>query len=105
MRIDVTQAIKDFKNEPVLNENKEPVTFRDIASVAINTEDNEHRMTAEKKNQAFQIGIKLWSDKEVDLTVDQAALIKERVGLFYSPAVYGRVCEMLEGEKNTQLSS
>ena len=95
MRINVIQTIKDFKGEDIINEKKEPITFRDVASAAINTEDNEHRMTAEKKNLAFQIGLKLWSGKEAELTVDQAAFIKERVGLFYTPVVYGRVCEML----------
>ena len=99
MKIITTEVIKDFKGEPIKNEKGQEVTARDIISIVLNMEDNDHRLTAEKKNQAFQIGIKLWQDKEIDLTVEQAAFIKERVGYFYSPIIYGRICELIEGKK------
>jgi hypothetical protein len=44
----------------------------------------------------FQLSVKLYKDKEIDLTVDEAALIKERVRVTYGPLVYGRVCELLD---------
>ena len=96
MKINTNIVIKDFNNKPIKNEKGKEIIIRDIIAVALNMEDNDHRLTAEKKNQAFQIGIKLYEKNEVDLTVDQAAFIKERVGIFYSPLIYGRICELLE---------
>ena len=99
MRINTNIELKDFKDEPLRDSRGGVLTARDIMSMALNSEDNEHRLTAEKKNQAFQIMSKLWKQDECELTVEQAALIKERVGLFYSTLTYGRICELLEGKE------
>jgi hypothetical protein len=97
MKINIATALKDFEGKNILNnETKKPIIARDIIAVAINTEDQQNRLTPEKKNQAFQIGIKLYGHDEVDFTVEQAAFIKERVGIFYSPLITGRINELFE---------
>ncbi len=98
MKINTNVDILSFDGKPITDADKKPIKARDIISNAINTEDQEHRLTAEVKNKAFQIGLKIWKNDEADLTVDQMALIKERVGFYYSPLIYGRICELL-GEK------
>lgn len=98
MKINTTLHLKDFKGEDIIGEDKKPVEARMIIANAINAENQEHPLTSEKKNQAFQIGIKLYSGNEIDFTVDQLAFIKERVGFFYTPLIYGRICELLEGK-------
>ncbi len=97
MKLDLTKKLLDFKGEEIKTEKQEPIEARTIIANALVTESQEHPMTAEKKNQAFQIGMKLYS-KEPDFTVDQLAFMKEQVGFFYSALVYGRVCEILEGK-------
>lgn len=98
MKINTTFPILDFKGEKIIGEDKQPVEAVTIIANAIVAENQEHPLTAEKKNQAFQIGIKLYT-KEPDFTVDQLALIKERVGFFFNPLIYGRICEILENKK------
>jgi hypothetical protein len=36
--------------------------------------------------------------EQYDLTVDQVGFIKERIGLFYGPVVYGRFLELIGDE-------
>ena len=97
MKINVRSHIKNFKGEDLLNEEtKKPVEARDIISQALIFEDREHILTAEKKNQAFQIGIKLWQHDEIDLTVEQMAFIKERVGIYFNPIIFGRITELFD---------
>ena len=75
----------------------ESLTFRFVIENAINLQTDAQPLTAEKKLKAFQIGVKLNYKKlaEYDLTVEQIAFVKERVGLFYSPVVYGRFLEAI----------
>ena len=81
---------------------KKPLVLRSVISFAINllSAPGAKQMTAEEKNKAYQLSVKVWSKKEVNFTVDQLALIKKRVGEVYNPLVYGRVCDILEGNSN-----
>jgi len=52
----------------------------------------------EKKQEAFQIGVKLFGGKkrsEYDLTTDQVKFLKDRIGLIYGPVAYGRFLELI----------
>jgi hypothetical protein len=115
MKIKIDQPIKDFAGKPIEAEKNpatrgrdgivtpavmEIVTFRTIIEQSLNAQSDAHPLTAEKKLQAFQIGVKLFTKKleQYDLTVDQASFLKERIGLFYGPVVYGRFLELIEDE-------
>lgn len=103
MRIKVTQVLKNYKGKDILQQNsKDKLDLRTTISTAINATPMPPAkpMTAEDKNKAYQISLKVWAKKEVDFTVDQLAFIKEKVGIVYNPLVYGRVCEILEGKGN-----
>jgi len=100
MKILISSYIKNFKGEDMLDEvTKKPVEARSIIATAMVAENNENKLTPEKKNQAFQIGIKLYAHDEIDLTIEQMAFIKERVGIFYGALVYGRISELFDGKK------
>lgn len=110
MKIDGTQVLKDYEGKPILVDRerdkdgkrgkRKKLTLRDVISTAINANPAPPAkpMAAETKNKAYQLSVKIWSKKEVDLTVDQLAFVKERVGDVYTPLVYGRVCDILEGK-------
>ena len=104
VKIIVTQILKNYKGEDILSNlgdgKKVKLSFRDVVSTSINATPlpPAKPMTAEVKNKAYQISIKLFTKKRIDLTVDQRAFIKERVGDVYNPLVYGRVCDILEGK-------
>ena|SRR6185436_12502090 len=96
MRINTTQVLKNYEGKEILEDDK-PITLRDVFSIGLNSQLPDEKMTADQKAKIFQITTKLYTNNEVDLTVDQLALIKEQVGKVYNPLVYGRVCEIIDG--------
>jgi hypothetical protein len=98
MKVNTNVKILDFQGKVIKDESGKEAVAKDIISTVLNLEDNEHRLTGEKKTQAFQIGIKLWDKDEIDITVEQASFIKERVSIFCPPIVFGRISELLEGK-------
>jgi hypothetical protein len=102
MKIKIDQPIKNFdgSNIEIGEKEKKTLTFRMVIENAINTQSENAPLTSEKKLHAFQIGIKLFSKKfaEYDLTIDQIQFVKERIGLFYGPVIYGRFLELIGDE-------
>lgn len=96
MRINVTETIKDFDGQPIL-ENDKPIEFRQVFATALNALVGDEQPLAEEKAKRFAVGVKLYQGKEINITVDEAAVIKERVGKVYNPIFYGRTCELLDG--------
>jgi hypothetical protein len=110
MRINTTRFLRNYQGKPVfkskldssgvLVSTKEKLTLRDAISTAINTTpvDRNRPMTNEQKNKAYQISLKLWSKKEINLTIDDMAFIKERVSDVYNPLIVGRISDIFEGK-------
>ena len=106
MRILVTESLKNYKGISVKQTNllgeelKDDLTYRDVFATALNGYARDEQPVAEVKAKAFQLSTKLYEKKEVDLTLDERALIKERVNKIYaSPLICGRVAELLEEKK------
>ncbi len=95
MRIKVLETIKNYEGKDVLEGDK-PVTFRAIFSGALNSMEEREVIPAEQKAKIFQLSLKLFKGNEVDLTVEERTLIKERTAKFYTPLVSGRVSDILE---------
>jgi len=102
MKIKIDQPVLDFGGKAIVvsDADKTEFTFRMAIETAINFQSNENTLTSEKKLKAFQIGVRLNQKKlaEYDLTVDQIAFIKERIGIIYSPVIYGRFLELIGDE-------
>jgi hypothetical protein len=80
-----------------------PLTFRDLAAMTLGHVDPQEPLGAEMKSRIFGLTMKFYGrNGKVDLTVEEAALIKERAGkALSSPLAYGRMCEWLEGNEQT----
>lgn len=103
MRINVLTQINDFKGEVLKDKAGAVVTFREVATTAINA--IEEKQTAEDKNKCYQIGLKLYSGNEVDFTTDQLALLKEKIAKIYNPLISGRAAEIIEGAEQKEEQS
>ena len=100
MKLNLDQNILAFDGVTTLDtapNDKTPVTYRKVIEMALNLESSQVPLTAEQKLKAFQIGLKINIKKlkEYDLTTDQLAFIKERLGIFFGPIVYGRFLELI----------
>lgn len=100
MRITVTDGVKDYDGKTVMNDSREgkALTLRDIFMTALNNNLPTEMLTMDQKVRSFDLSQRMSGSTTVDLTVEEAAYIKERVGVFYAPLVYGRVCELLDGK-------
>lgn len=101
MRINPDQIIVGYDGTPVEIPAErggiEKLTLRSVIIFALNSIDRSKPLTAEKKNQAFQICVRMQPGKPLDLKVEDMAFIKQRVGIFYNALVYGRVGEVFDG--------
>jgi len=102
MKLDCNTVIKGFDDKPTIGEGRIPITFQIVlGNILMLVEQN---MTAEKKQTAYQLGLKLYNPAGkgiLDATVDQVSFLKERVGLFGTPLVYGRFLELI-GDPNKE---
>lgn len=107
MKVNTTQILKNLKGEDMkmlsakMVDGKEttveePMVLREVITNLLNMETQEHRLTSEHKNKAFQIMKKMWDGIEADLTVEQRALIVERANMFYPTMTAGILAEALE---------
>ena len=101
MRINVKQPVLDYEGKPlmvnktnadgspVLGEDhrpvQEPEQLRSYLALALNNtaQDEKEVFTPEQKTKIYALTTKLYSKKEVDLTLDDRAFLKERVGKVY----------------------
>ena len=104
MLIDLKATILSYKEKPIqttdTNDQGVPeerdLIIKDVFVTALNTIADNEVLTVEIKNKIFQLSTKMYKEDTVDLTVDDAAFIKTRVGKIYNALVYGRICEILD---------
>lgn len=97
MRIKISDQLTDYEGRKLV-EGSEPVTFRRVFTTALNLFEDKDRPEPDQMAMIYALSTKLYSGNEVDLTLEEAALIKERVGKVYNPLIYGRTCDLLEGK-------
>lgn len=114
MRINVTEGIKDYEGNvimttkmenghPVLDANNQPVqVVEQLRAYFINALNNllpNETPVAEDKAQIYYLSVKLFRGKEVDLTHGDIVFIKDRVSKVYGPLIYGRICDLFDGNE------
>lgn len=103
MKVNVAASVKNIKGEDIA-QGGQPVTFRDIFYQALNNLTQGEQPDPAKSAKSYGIMQKIFAADEVNLGVEEAALIKERAGKLFLPEVYGRVCEILDGTGDTESS-
>lgn len=99
MRIDLRKNILDYEGRALPGQNGKPEVLRNIFATSLNTVVDGEVLTTEIKNRMYELTTKLYAHKEVDLTIDERKLIKDRVALLYGPLVFGRVSDILENDE------
>ena len=115
MKINIRDTVKDYKGKDMMTAEKEggkerKMTTRDALNAVVNgvevTQQGQQALiSAEDKAKIFQLSSKLWNvSKEIDLSVEELAFIKDRAGKVanITPLVYGRVVDLLENKHGKQ---
>jgi len=99
MKIDVTQPICDLDGNQI-SEPDQKLTLRSICERALlSFNDN---LAADKKVLRYDVAMKIHkADPYAEITVEECALIKERIGEDFSPLVVGQTWSMLEAAANS----
>lgn len=97
MKIILNQPVLDWEGKEIKEgEDTSPLTLRALFNTAMSSVLKDEILTAEQKNKAHQIGLKLYSSDEPDFTADDRTFIKERAEkCLLSPLACGRVLEAL----------
>lgn len=96
MIINVTQPILDYEGNPT-QKGEGVFTIRNAIEQALNTFlKGAPPMTEEDKAKCYQISMKVWARKEVNLTVDDMSFIKKRSGQIHNPITYGRLKDLFD---------
>jgi hypothetical protein len=76
----------------------DPATLREISIESLMTmADDEKNLSGDDKVKRYYLALKIKDAQEIDITVEEAALLKKLIGRAYGPLIVGQAWEMLEG--------
>lgn len=102
MNIDFTQIITDLDGNPVLESEATPLTLRKVAINSLlgtftSQGGQPEQQSGETKVRLASLAQRIHSEpSDATLTIEEAALIKERIGKAYAALVVMRAWNMLE---------
>lgn len=105
MKLRHTDVVLDWEGQPArqlvggtTDEPKyEDITFRSLIISSLNNMRQGEQPNGSMLEKAYLISSRLYrSGDEIELTVDEAAFIKERASTHLLPLFYGRLCDWLE---------
>lgn len=96
MKIDVLKPLIGIDNKPMV-EGEAEVTFRAVSVAALNSPlRDDDKLTGQAKAELFFLAKKIQNQGVPDLTVEECATIKERVGKAFAQSVVGPFYELIE---------
>lgn len=98
--IDFTTALSTISGKPILQDPKDSksiFTLGDAAVVALEGEiESDRGESGEQKFKRDQLARKIYGQSSIVLTVEEIALIKDRIGKVASPVVVGAAWPLLD---------
>jgi len=96
MKINFNQPIKQLDGKVVKDSTGE-LTLKSIAIGALSNIGQDENPSAEEKVKWYDLTLKIYNAKgELDVSVEDVALLKARIGKGFVPLVVGRAYEMLD---------
>lgn len=100
MKIDFSKNLKDFTNGKDIQEEGAPISLSTISVRALLMHDERTvKESGDKKLKDYQLAVKIHDAKEVELTAEEAARIKERIAMFFGTMVVGQAWPLLDGKE------
>lgn len=102
MLIDVTKVLTQFDGTPLkdmVNGQAVDATFRMAFINALMAP--QEKDSAMVKVQKYDLAMRVFKNDSVELTVEEAALIKEAVGKAFAPIVVGQIYNLLDGVRQS----
>lgn len=106
MKVNFDTEITQLNGKPILIED-EKATLRSVCVAALYLlYKDEVQMSSGNKFKRYQLAKKVFkATKETDMTIEELSEIKTVIAKNYGPMILGPVYNILEGEKEQQVSS
>ena len=104
MEINFDSKITNLDDTPALDQNKKPVLLKTICINSLMTDIPQPQGQLEKgetKLKRFILAQKIQKDSKVEVSVEEVALLKERIGMVQPTIIVGKTYELLENNKKT----
>lgn len=100
MRVDFSQEIKTVEGESIPFDKKDKTLLKDLALQVLGLvfRDEQDSLSEEEKIKRWLLKVKIVTSPDTELTIDEAALIKKRIGKAYGPDYVGPAFKILEGK-------
>lgn len=104
MKINFSTVLKDMSgakpliaatdpNEP---DKKETMTLAKVACDAIMAEMPDEKRSGKQKAEAYELALRIMAGRTIEISIEEAALIKDRIGKAYGALVVGQCWPLLE---------
>lgn len=102
MKIDFSSVLKGLDGKELKGDLKGEKSLT-LGSVCVESLmasfPDEERLSGNDKVKRFKLAQKIYNRTPVDITVEDASLIKELIGKAYGPLIVGQVWDLLENNK------
>jgi len=93
MKVRVTDEIVGPGNQPVVSEGGDKWTYRNVFGTVLTTELD---ISGEEKYKRGKLAGRIFDEKEVELSLDEAKLLKDLVGKAFSASIVVPVWDLLD---------
>ena len=101
MIIDVTREFKMLDGTVIKNAQGNVYLLRmACADSLLNPATKDENLGAEDKVKYFTLAMKIYKNNKPDLTIEELALLKKRIGVYSSVLIVGQAFEMLDNAKD-----
>ena len=102
MKINVTQVLKNINGDDLIEPNEkgevQPVLLRTVLVNALMIPVEKD--TGVQKVEKYSLAIDIQKNDEIEITAEQATMLKEVVGKPYGPVIVGPVFNLLDGKSS-----
>jgi hypothetical protein len=96
MKLDVTQQLSGYDGTPMYDDEKQPLTMRSIILTALNSFTQGEHPTGEEKAKIYSLSVKISTNDQAELSLDDRTLIKKRAEMILRPITLGPVIAAIE---------
>jgi hypothetical protein len=95
VKVNFSQVLIDLEGSPIVDNGK-PVTLGAITAQALLAADPNTPESGDDKARAYDIATRVYRAGEVEVSVEDVALMKKKIGQFMTAIVVGQTFRMLE---------
>lgn len=99
MKINFEQVLKELDGKIIqIPGEGVDLTLKIVASRSLSMIFNDEQISGEEKAKRGLLAFRIYANSDIDLTVEEVALVKKLIGKAYGPLIVTQAWEMLEGK-------